>query len=496
MALIPGTNIPVKVTTVHAAISGACLPENEEYFDPFNDASSPINYNGQTVILNAKANVTIGNTYHIKMVIADEGNFRYDSAIFLQGGSFDFGIDLGNDRIFTNQNPVCFDENLTLDATDSSPATYKWYFNGNPILGETNPTLSFSPNYTSTMNGTYEVIINEGSLCEKEGKINLEFTENLIIDQITYTKCDDDGVKNGITYFNPIDIVNMKTNLFTNLPSYYTVELFKLPTDTTPLTIPFYNTTPFSQVIYAKITNSNCYDPIPITISVNVFELNTPSVEISICEGQNTLLQADLGYTYLWSTGETSSSIIVDTEGTYTVDIISTYDCSAKKTFKVTSSQQATITDIEINDLSTNNSANIIVTGNGDYEYSLNGSSYQNSSYFSNLEGGDYTIYVRDKNGCGITTERFYILEYPKYFTPNNDGYNDTWAIKDLEKRGLEASKIYIFDRYGKLLKQIAPLDQGWNGTFNGTPLVSADYWFVIEQPTGKTIRGHFALKR
>lgn len=495
LAVVPGTTIPVKINTVRG-FGTTCQPANEEYFDAFNSDVHPTNFNGQTKVLKAQANVIPGRQYHIKLVIADEGNYRYDSAIFLGGGSFDFGVNLGDDRMFIKQNPVCYDENLVLDATDINPATYKWLLNGTVIPGETNATLSFSPPYNSLMNGAYQVIVNEGNPCEKEGIVNLDFAPDLIINKTSYTKCDDDGVKNGVTYFNPIDIINMRNDLYTNLPSYYTVELFKNPTDTTPLAIPFYNSTPFSQVIYAKIRNSNCYDIVPITISVNVFELNTPNVDISICEGQNTLLQADLGYTYLWSTGETSSSIIVDTEGTYTVEIISTYDCSAKKIFKVTSSQQATITDIEINDLSTNNSANIIVTGNGDYEYSLNGSSYQNSSFFSNLEGGDYIIYVKDKNGCGITTQQFYILEYPKYFTPNNDGYNDTWAIKDLEKRGLENSKIYIFDRYGKLLKQISPIDQGWNGIFNGISLPSTDYWFVLEQPNGKTIRGHFALKR
>ena len=496
LALIPGTNIPVKVTTVHAGIPGSCLPENAEYFDQYNDASSPINYNGQTVILNAQANVTAGTTYHIKMVIADEGNFRYDSAIFLRGGSFDFGTYLGNDRTFANRNPVCFDEYLTLDATEIGTATYKWFFNGTPIPGETNPTLNFSPPYSSLMNGTYKVIINEGGLCEKKGEINLDFSEAVTINQTSYTKCDDDGVKNGVTYFNPIDIVNIKSNLFTNLPNYYSVELFKNPTDTTPIAIPFFNNIAYSDVIYAKITNSNCFNPIPINITVNTFIINTPNVTINICEEDNIILQAEQGFTYLWSTGEITSSITVNTQGTYTVDVIGTYDCSATQTFTVSSSEKATITNIIINDLSINNSAEIVVTGNGIYEYSLNGTNYQSSSIFSNLEGGEYTVFVRDINGCGITTMPFYILDYPKYFTPNNDGYNDSWKIEDLEKRGFQASIIYIYDRYGKLLKQIAPLGQGWDGTFNGAILPSTDYWFVLELTNGKTIRGHFALKR
>lgn len=495
LAVVPGTSIPVKINTVRG-FGTICQSANEEYFDAFNNDIHPTNFNGQTKVLTAQANVIPGRQYHIKLVIADEGNYRYDSAIFLGGGSFNFGVDLGNDRTFVNQNSICYDESLILDATDSSPATYKWLLNGDPIPGEIGTTLSFSPPYNTAMNGTYEVIINEGGICEKRGQIKLDFAQNLTLNKTTYAKCDDDGVKNGLTYFNPIDIVNMTNDLYINLPSYYRVELFRTPTDTTPLAIPFFNSSPYSQVIYARITNSNCYEQIPITITVNVFELNSPNTTLNICEGQSTTLQAELGNSYLWNTNETTSSIIVDTQGTYTVEITSTDDCSTEQTFTVISSEQATITDILINDLSINNSAEIIVSGNGDYEYSLNGSSYQNSPFFSNLESGDYTAFVRDKNGCGVTTMPFYILDYPKYFTPNDDGYNDTWQIKDLEKRSFEASKIYIFDRYGKLLKQINSSDQGWNGTFNGILLPSSDYWFLLELTNGKTINGHFSLKR
>jgi gliding motility-associated-like protein len=103
---------------------------------------------------------------------------------------------------------------------------------------------------------------------------------------------------------------------------------------------------------------------------------------------------------------------------------------------------------------------------------------------------------VQDKKGCGIVFERFYILDFPKYFTPNGDGYNDTWFIKNLDKRNLENSVITVFDRYGKLLKQISGVSEGWNGTFNGNLLPSNDYWFEIRLTNGKSVKGHFTLKR
>lgn len=57
-------------------------------------------------------------------------------------------------------------------------------------------------------------------------------------------------------------------------------------------------------------------------------------------------------------------------------------------------------------------------------------------------------------------------------------------------------SKIYIFDRFGKLLADINPFSNGWNGNFDGQPLPSSDYWYVIKLDSGRTIKGHFSLIR
>lgn len=86
------------------------------------------------------------------------------------------------------------------------------------------------------------------------------------------------------------------------------------------------------------------------------------------------------------------------------------------------------------------------------------------------------------------------IIDYPKYFTPNGDGVHDTWNIT-----AFSDAVIFIFDRYGKLLKQISPNGLGWDGTYNGYLLPSTDYWFTIayiENSVNKTFRAHFSLKR
>ena len=107
---------------------------------------------------------------------------------------------------------------------------------------------------------------------------------------------------------------------------------------------------------------------------------------------------------------------------------------------------------------------------------------------------------MRDKKGCGTAQLDVFIMGFPKYFTPNDDGFNDTWNIQGLGNEYTQSSKVYIFDRYGKLLKELNPRGVGWNGYFGGEKMRSSDYWFVAEliniDGTKATYRGHFSLVR
>ena len=136
----------------------------------------------------------------------------------------------------------------------------------------------------------------------------------------------------------------------------------------------------------------------------------------------------------------------------------------------------------------------IDVTGASIYEYSLDGINYQDASIFENLPTADYRIYVRDKYSCGVFTKDTFILMYPKFFTPNGDGFNDFWNVKFLENE--PDIRTSIFDRYGKLITVLSPVVEGWDGTFNGNPLPASDYWFVVHRPNEKEHRGHFTLTR
>jgi gliding motility-associated-like protein len=143
----------------------------------------------------------------------------------------------------------------------------------------------------------------------------------------------------------------------------------------------------------------------------------------------------------------------------------------------------------------------ILVNGYGNYVYSLDGGPFvNNGGIFTDVSPGPHTVVVMDsnQNSCGqITINAINAINYPPYFTPNGDGIHDTWNIIGMETQ--PSTKIYIFDRYGKLLKQISSTGNGWDGTFNGQPLPSTDYWFTVqysEQGVAKEFKAHFSLKR
>jgi gliding motility-associated-like protein len=139
-----------------------------------------------------------------------------------------------------------------------------------------------------------------------------------------------------------------------------------------------------------------------------------------------------------------------------------------------------------------------VAKGAGDYVYALDQEfgEYQTSATFDNVTSGIHKVYVKDLNGCGIAAQEVAVLGIPKYFTPNQDGYNDTWNVKGVNGFFNAKTIIHIFDRYGKLISQISPTAEGWNGTYNGQQMVASDYWYSIQLEDGRILKGHFALKR
>lgn len=252
--------------------------------------------------------------------------------------------------------------------------------------------------------------------------------------------------------------------------------------------------------IYVRVENSTlCYKVIVLQLNMIASPVLTMLDTYGICEGGSKTITADAGfYTYTWSTGEWSQSIRVTEAGTYSVTVTEYHGdviCGTTKTINVVASNKATITSIETSDWNSyENMLTVLVDGFGVYEYSLDDVHYQSSNQFTGLSNGEYTVYVRDIHGCGVAHDDVYLLMYPKFFSPNGDGYNDSWGIKFYQNEPHMIVK--IFDRYGKLIKQLTDTDPVWDGTFNGQIQMATDYWFTVTRENGEEHTGHFSLKR
>ncbi|WP_420378751.1 T9SS type B sorting domain-containing protein [Gilvibacter sp.] len=279
------------------------------------------------------------------------------------------------------------------------------------------------------------------------------------------------------------------------------------------------------QVIWARVTNTDtgCFAITTLTLEVSPLPVITLEDSYRLCVDEfgnpiqnesgeasppilNTGL-SDLDYTFEWFLNgnplpETTSSIVARAGGTYTViatETTSGLGCSAEASTTVTVSSPPTTFSAEVitNAFADDHQIQAEASGLGVYFFQLDDGPLQESGLFTNVSPGDHIVTIVDQNGCGSVSIPVGVIDYPLFFTPNQDGYHDTWNIIGIASN--PTAKIYIFDRFGKLLKQLSPLGPGWDGTYNGNPMPSSDYWFQViydEDEVEKEFRGHFTLKR
>jgi gliding motility-associated-like protein/uncharacterized delta-60 repeat protein len=261
-------------------------------------------------------------------------------------------------------------------------------------------------------------------------------------------------------------------------------------------------------------TTGSCATIVPMKIEV----LPTPNIEPNheeiICSGNNEMVQLNAGllsrspsqYNYEWSRNgllmplDTGYYLNVNQDGIYSCLVTDkTSSCKRTRTNTVIYSKAVTIENVLIADLSVSNTVTIIASVLDNTEYSLDNpyGPFQLSNTFENVEAGFHTVYVNDKNGCGIDSKTIAVVGAPLYFTPNNDGFNDYWKVKGINGLFFKNSKVVIYDRYGKILKVLSNAEsEGWDGTYYGNALPADDYWFAIDLEDGRSVKGHFSLKR
>jgi len=219
------------------------------------------------------------------------------------------------------------------------------------------------------------------------------------------------------------------------------------------------------------------------------FKINTDGSETLLSESKEALITQPGPYRF--EIYNNVASFETDTE------------CVSSKEFLAVFSALPIINSVDVTREPGGLSIAVNVRSNGSYEYALDSENgnYQDAAIFTNIPEGPHRVFVRDKNGCGSTDRlvenAFSEDNFPPFFTPNGDGVNDRWQFVPPRSTGeINIEIIKIYDRLGKLIAQIDPRLEGWDGNFNGKPVPSSDYWYWAISYSGQKVHGHFALKR
>ena len=228
LAIVPGTDDPISVLTVRDdQYNGACESVNEEWFANYYGPgglpplTSPTNFIGHTEVMTASATVIPNEVYTIKLVVADDGDTIYDSAVFIDGGSFDIGqLDLGEDILVSSGNALCEGQEIVLDAGAlPNNSTIEWFMDGALIEGETGVTLIV------TETAFYSAIITvDNTDCAYGDDILVEFFQSPVISPVedAIIKCANEGYTlevniensdqlNSLTYIWTLDGIDLQT---------------------------------------------------------------------------------------------------------------------------------------------------------------------------------------------------------------------------------------------------------------------------------------------
>jgi gliding motility-associated-like protein len=426
------------------------------------------------------------------------------------------------DEILNGQDPGIFEVSFYTDALEAENKM-------NPIV---NPDT-----FSNTVNPQiiYTGIENLETMCYIGGT---QFFELQVLEGATattpaapYTLCDIIGENDGYTEF---DLSAGNTDLYSeilggqttppyNLDFYQTLEEAEAGDLNTALPSPYTNIIN-PQIIYARVTNSDteCYDVVEVILNVEQLPVINLEEEYRLCvdingnpiaeeEGAMSPPLIDTGLdpnlydiTWVYPGGTAIGPSIVALEpGTYTVTYCEPTigGCCIEQSVNVIVSQPPVLYDAVLVNGAFSDVHIIQATAEGlsdQYVFQLDNGPFIDSGTFENVSAGGHTVTIKDANGCGSVTIEIGVIDYPRFMTPNQDGFHDTWNIIGIAQFDPTA-KIYIFDRFGKLLKQLSPLGNGWNGTYKGNPLPSSDYWFVVEyteEGVQKEFKGHFTLKR
>lgn len=248
-----------------------------------------------------------------------------------------------------------------------------------------------------------------------------------------------------------------------------------------------------TNIINVKVSTADgCFKNVILELNLNPKPIITLPEDFDFCKGKLITLDAGNGFTtYLCSTGATTQTITVSTPGTYWVKVTNSFGCENTDSIQLSYSVLGEIVSVNI----ATNSATVIMSLPGNYEYSLDNQNWQNSNVFSNLTLGEYKVYVRTKSGCIIGEKNFSIFNIPNMISPNGDGTNDKWRIAGLEN--YSGTEILVYDRKGLIVFKQKTIKKPfeWDGKYNSAPLATGNYWYTIKVSDGRVYNGWLLIK-
>lgn len=348
MAVLPAGAGPVSVTNIHPALQdngGAltCGAANPTFFAGYNNANIETNFGGRTIPLTATATVIPGQAYHFKMAIADASDRSYDSAVFLEGGSFNIGVELldPSGAQLPAEINVCDNVPQVITASVSDPnLQYQWFFNGTAIPGATtNVVTAVQPgNYMIEVSvpgnpcpGTATVKINGGTTpVAQDASFRLCSTPDITTFDLNNAKPLISPTPNAVFrfYVNQADATAQNGNFIQNPANYNGTN---------------------GQILYVVVSDGGfCSKTIKLTLTREVTPVaQVSSTRIRVCPGESVTLTATGGVTYLWdnfSGSGNTQTVTVNQTTTFTVYAIGALGCKSLLPAKITVEVVAPIT--------------------------------------------------------------------------------------------------------------------------------------------------------
>jgi len=514
IALIPNTSIPVNTGTIRPEIEGYCSANNEAYFEGYHLGDT--NFNGRTAVMTATADIIPYTSYHIKLIIADQSDRFYDSAVFIEGKSFSVPFDLG-EAIETCASSV----ELTADVGNTA-AQYSWYRNNQFITTTANTSIEvFSSGDYSVQ---AEVPIGNASCIIEDSISVIVHTEQELQNEISdYKLCDTNNTGDLVEVF---DVSSKNSEILDALPTGNFVISYHLSdaearNNSNSIT-GFFENTSESQEIYIRAENidtgclsfgsfhlevTTCYATgsfVNWLHEIPIIE-NIPNT-IAMCLVGSLTLTANSSDTdsYQWYLEgvpmplETTQDIVITEPGSYKLEVISRNGCMNTKNFSVTS---ASFVRVDVTHFTHPNQVTVVISGPGEYQYELEGNGVQDENIFRDVPVGVYTIDIYQEQCETFRSPVFYLLNYPTFFTPNEDGINDRWHLLGIENSNeIKSAIVSIYDRYGNIVARISEDTLGWDGRdADGNNMPTNDYWFAADVTINRqhhVVKGHFSLLR